>query len=322
VKRLWQVVDSFEPRGTPLALARSILAFAQLTVLLLASDRLLFAIPPGTAPESRCAGLTSVSLWCVTGSGGYTGTLGRALAIAVLLTVVIGYRPRWTCVPHYYVAFSIAVDVTAKNGGDNAAEIFALLLIPLCLDDRRSWAWREPTLPLRPAWRGAAFAAHVVLRCQIAVIYLIAAISKLTFPAWRQGTALGILAHDPEYGLPGAVRPFAQHLLSHVWAADLLTWSVPAVEILIGLSMLLRRRTRIYGLTPAILLHGAIVLLMGLFSFGLIMIALVLAAACADMPTAPPTCDHDRQTTRRRVPEKEYCHDPHDGTVRTGTRVS
>ncbi|MEY9963317.1 antimicrobial peptide system SdpB family protein [Streptacidiphilus sp. MAP12-16] len=294
MNRVWRAAESFEPRGIPLALVRSILAFAQLTTILLSPDRLLFANPLGTTPETRCAGLNGVSLWCVTGGDAQADTLGRVLAIAALLVVVVGYRPRWSCIAHWYIAFSIAVDGTATNGGDRVAEILTMLLIPICLDDRRSWSWRMPTRPLRPAWRGSAFAAHAMLRCQIAIIYLNAVISKLTFPAWHQGTALGILAHDPEYGVPSVLRPFAQQLLSHAWATDLLTWSVLAVETLIALSMAFRRRTRSYGLLLAILLHGAIILLMGLFSFGLIMITLVLAA-CADMPDVGSTCDHNRQ---------------------------
>lgn len=296
MNRVWQAAQSFEPRGIPLALARSILAFAQLTTVLLASDRTLFANPPGTTAGTRCAGVKGISLWCVSGADARADTLGRVLAIAVLLVVIVGYRPRWSCVAHYYIAFSVAVDVTATNGGDNVAEILTMLLVPICLDDQRSWAWRKPTSPLQPAWRGGAFAAHAALRCQIAIIYLGAASSKLAFPAWRHGTALGILAHDPEFGFPSVLQPFTQQLLSHAWGTDLLTWSALVIETLIALSMAFRRRTRRYGLVLAILLHGAIAILMGLFSFGLIMIALVLAA-CADVPTVRRTRIHIRQET-------------------------
>ncbi|MBC3840268.1 HTTM domain-containing protein [Streptacidiphilus sp. 4-A2] len=189
----------------------------------------------------------------------------------------------------------------------------------MCLDDRRSWAWRRPTRPLRPAWRGAAFAAHAALRCQIAIIYLNAAGAKLASPAWRHGTAMAVLAHDPEFGFPGAVRPFAQQLLSHAWAADLLTWSVLVIETLIALSMAFGRRMRRIGLFLAILLHGAIILLMGLFSFGLVMIALLLTA-CADLPAYQSSGDHNRRDSRYREQGRERCHEPGDSAVRTGTR--
>lgn len=321
MNRLGQAADSFEPRGIPLALARSLLAFAQLTTILLAPDRILFVDSHEAGAGAPCAGLRRAALWCATNGEARPGGPGSVIAIAVLLVVIVGYRPRWSCVAHYYVAFSIAVEVTATNGGDNVAEILTMLLIPLCLDDRRSWAWREPARPLRPAWRGSAFAAHAVLRCQVAIIYLTAAVSKLTFPAWRRGTALGILIHDPEFSAPEPLRPLLQHLLAHPWAMDLLTWSVLATETLIALSMAFGRRTRSYGLVLAVLLHGAIILLMGLFSFGLIMIALVLTA-CADRPAIRSADDHDRRENHHRDLGKEGRHEPGDSALRAGARLA
>jgi hypothetical protein len=64
-----------------------------------------------------------------------------------------------------------------------------------------------------------------------------------------------------------------------------------------------RSATAAGRLVLAILLHGAIVILMGLFSFGLIMIALVLAA-CADTPAVRRTCIHSRQQTVSARPRK------------------
>ncbi len=321
MNRIWQAAQSFEPRGIRLALVRSLLGFAQLTTILSSPDRLLFASPPGTAPEARCAGLQGVSLWCITGGNAQADMMGRILAITVLAVVIIGYRPRWTCIAHYYVAFSIAVDVTATNGGDSVAEILTMLLIPFCLDDRRRWSWRRPTHPLQPTWRGSAFAAHAVLRCQMAIIYLTATLSKLAFPSWRRGTALSILAHDPETGFPSVVRPFAQSLLSHAWATVPLTWSVLVMETLIALSMAFRPRIRRYSLVLAILLHGAIILLMGLFSFGIIMIAIVLAA-CAVSPAVRPTYAPIRQATCHQDLGEERPHGTEHRTVRTGTRFA
>lgn len=321
MSHLQRAVESFEPRGTPLALARSLMAFAQLATILSAPDRLLFGGRPGSTPGTRCAGLRDAALWCVTGGNAQADIVGRVLAVGVLLVVAAGFRPRWSCIAHYYVTFSIAVNSTVINGGDEVAEILALLLIPLCLGDPRSWAWQTPTCPLRPAWRGSAFAALAVLRCQIVVIYLTAVVSKLSFPAWRRGTALGILAHDPEFGFPGAVRPLAGQLFSHAWATDSLTWSVLAVEVLVALSMVLGRRGRRCGLGLAILLHGAIILLMGLFSFGLIMIASVLTA-CAERPADRLARGHNRQESARSHYGREDRHESGDSTVRGWTRLA
>jgi len=90
------------------------------------------------------------------------------------------------------------------------------------------------------------------------------------------------------------LRPLAEKVLSEPILAAPLTWGVIAVELSIAASAALPRRQRRGGLFLAILLHGAIILLMGLFSFGLIMIALMMVvnagrAAVVAAPTYSPT---------------------------------
>ena len=291
---LWTKAADFEPRGSTLTAARALLALAQLTSIVFSSDRLLFAGTP-EAPRTPCAGLNAATLWCLSGGNFHDNLLARAVAIGALLVVAMGYRPRWTCIGHFYIAFSINAEATAANGGDGVAQIATMLFIPLCLADQRQWAWLKPSIAPQPAWRGSAFAAHIVIRIQIAIIYADAAISKLAYPAWRHGTALAVLAHDPEFGFPTAVNPLTQDVLAHAWATDLLTWSVPAVELLIAMSMASPGRIRRYALVPVVILHGAIILLLGLFSFGLIMIALVLASHVGASSPAPRTTTDSSQ---------------------------
>lgn len=213
MRRLIPDFDPFEPRGLPLAVGRSVIALAELTELLFSSDRVLFLSGPSAGSGGLCQGPNALSLWCVAGSLSRPDPVGRVLAVLVLVAVAAGYRPRWTCVPHWYVAFSMGVDLTVVNGGDRVAAIVTGLLIPVCLTDRRVWQWRAPAEPLPAAWRGASGAALVVLRLQIILIYADAALSKLSNPAWRQGTALRALANDPEFGFPLAARPLVREVL-------------------------------------------------------------------------------------------------------------
>jgi antimicrobial peptide system SdpB family protein len=156
--RLQSTTECFEPRGMPLSVGRSLLAFAESTVLLANPDRVLFSPFPDTPPDAVCSGVSMLSLWCVTGAGALSHSADRIVAITVLGVVVLGFRPRWLCVPHWYVAFSLAVDMTFINGGEQVAQILAGLLIPVCLGDRRRWQWARPTEPMSPAWRGSACA--------------------------------------------------------------------------------------------------------------------------------------------------------------------
>jgi antimicrobial peptide system SdpB family protein len=136
--------------------------------------------------------------------------------------VATGFAPRWLCIPHWYVSFSIASTMPLINGGEQVAEILTALLIPMCLGDTRWWHWAKPTA-ISPVWRGSAYAAHVVLRIQVVIIYAEAALSKLAHPAWRHGTAVPILLNDPANGLPFAVRPVANEYLGYAVVGHALT---------------------------------------------------------------------------------------------------
>jgi antimicrobial peptide system SdpB family protein len=265
-----------EDRAAVVGLARSLLAAAQLATLGLSPIPVLFA----ALPRQRCGGLAAGSLWCLTGTGSAAAELARASAVLVLVSVLVGYRPRWTCVPHCYVAFSLHVGLAAPNGGDLAGQLMTLLLVPLCLGDNRTWLWgRRP--PVEPVWRGAARAAGLAVRLQLLILYGWAAVAKLTAPGWREGTAMRAILHDPIYGLPPAARRALEAPLDARPLMAMLTWSVIAGELAIALSMTAGWRVRRRGWVLALLLHATIVASMGLFSFGVTMIAFVLLA-CAD----------------------------------------
>ncbi|MFF4651791.1 HTTM domain-containing protein [Streptomyces sp. NPDC001380] len=225
------------------------------------------------------------------------------IAVTVLTTVVVGFKPRWFCVPHCYIAFSPASRMSPADGGEQVAQIATLLFIPLCLGDARTWHWQEPSGPIAPSHRGSAYAALLVLRCQVAVVYLEAALSKLAYPSWRNGTAVPILLDDPEFGLPSALRPGVVRLLARGWPSTVVTWGTMVVELAICICVLPGPRARRCALMLTVLLHSAIAVAMGLMSFGLTMIATVLAAT-ARPPRAEPTAP-EPATIHGHRPEQE-----------------
>ncbi len=305
--RILAAVDRFEPRRPPLAVGRSLLASAQLSLLLFTPDGMLFARDPGSAYAPGCGGVRRLSMWCLAGQGEFTVSAGRLAAAVVLVVVASGYRPRWTCVPHCYVAFSVNAAIIAPNGGERACQVATMLLVPVLLGDRRTWHWKRPEVLLPPDRRGSAYAALLVLRGQVAIIYLMAAGSKLANSPWRHGQAMYVIFQDPQFGVApavyGAFRPvFDCHPLTAA-----IGWTVIGVELAIGLSMVGPRRTRRCGLALAVGLHAAIIVLMGLVSFGLIMIGMVtltvagspqparIRAAVPDLDQEPSTdVDRDR----------------------------
>lgn len=274
-------IELFDPRGPLLAAGRSLLGLAQLSILLANPPSLLFGATPQDPAAGLCRGSDALTLWCAAGSGGTSGAMATAAACIVLAGVTIGFAPKWLCIPHWYVAFSLGTRVTANNGGDAVAQILVGLLVPCCLGDTRRWHWRRPREPLAPAWRGASCAAHLLIRAQILVIYADAAIAKLGYRAWRDGTVIRILFEKPGYALPSGAGRLVDSLLAPAWISGAVTRGVILLELGIALSMLGPGRVRRWGLGIAVCLHVAIIVALGLFSFGLVMIASVMIAAQA-----------------------------------------
>lgn len=281
-RALAALLDNAEQWGLEdrrLAVGRSLLGAAQLSVIAFSSDRTLFLDVPDSSPVTKCAGVGALALRCLAGTDPDVLTACRFLCIAILLAVAVGFSPRWTCIPHFYVAFSLNTSLTAPDGGENVAQLATMLLIPISLADRRVWQWSRPRAPVTKRARGSSYAAHLVIRLQVAIIYGWAAVSKFGSPGWRHGTAIEAIFNDPSEGLPSALLVALHPLVKSPALMATATWSVIAVELAIAISMFGRRPARTYALGAVIALHLAIMLIMGLFSFGLIMIAMVTIAS-------------------------------------------
>jgi antimicrobial peptide system SdpB family protein len=268
------------------------LAVATASSVAFTPDGALFVSVTG-ASGVRCEDLRAVSLWCLAGQTDTGLTLSRVVALATLAVVAAGFRPRWTCIPHWYVTFSLALSITQPNGGDHVAQILTLLLIPICLGDDRTWQWTKLSRPLPASWRGAAYASALVIRLQLAIVYTQAGGAKLLAREWRDGTAIFSIVRSPDYGAPQFVRAMLGPGAS--WLIAGLTWGTVAVELAIAVTVLATRRMRAYALVLAIGLHLAIGATMGLVSFAVIMIgSLTIAYAGTVEQTMVRRTDRDR----------------------------
>ncbi|MCR6485771.1 hypothetical protein M8542_23380 [Amycolatopsis sp. OK19-0408] len=268
----------FEPRGRGFAAARTLLALAELSVLLFTSDDALFLGTAQLPSGARCAGFRAISLWCWTGGSPRAQLACRVVAIAVLVVTASGYRPRWTCVPHWYVTFSLGAAMTVANGGEGVARIVTLLLVPMCLGDGRRWQWSTPGEPLPARRRGSAYVAHLVIRAQLTVVYLDSALAKAVVPEWRDGRAVAEVFHDPYYGAAAAWQRWAGSLADPGAVTTALGWGTIAAELAVAVLVWAPGRWRVAAFAIAVPLHGAIMATMGLVSFGAVMIAAVALA--------------------------------------------
>ena len=301
---------AFEPRAHATFITRLLLALAELIGVVTTPDGRLFTSTPALPSGMRCSGTGAFSLWCIGGPEPAELRMSRVITLVVLLVVMTGYRPRLTCIPHWYVTISLTTSVPLPYGADTAALVATMLFIPLTLGDRRIWQWSRPAGSLTPAWRGSAYIAWWMLRVQISVIYLDAMLSKLTDPAWLHGTAIEAVLTDPSNGLPYAVRGAAASILTSSVIIAMMTWGVLAIEASIAFCALLGSRARRVGVFLAIVLHVGIVLAMGLVSFSLTMMAIAITLCLSDPRVSGPGKDPRRANA--------YQGTPHTGHAATG----
>ncbi|MCX5147863.1 MULTISPECIES: sporulation-delaying protein SdpB family protein [unclassified Streptomyces] len=267
----------FDFRSRWFGAGRSLICFAELTVVLLTPAKALL-IPVLTITEgARCDGVRSASAFCVGGDS--SAEYARWLLVAVLLVAASGYRPRWTVLPQLWAVYSIAVSISVPDGGESVGLIISLLMLPICLADDRKWHWSSPDEPLRLNRHAIAFAAFWAIRIQLAYLYLDTAISKFGVSDWANGTAEYYFLRDNMFGISEPLDGLFLELSKIPVVVVGMTWGALVVELIIAVCLLGSDRWRKVALVFDVLLHGMIIVTMGLWSFALVMIGCAVIAA-------------------------------------------
>lgn len=300
--RLKVLLRRFEPRQRWIGIGRTIIALAQFFTLAFTPTDALFQTILGQAPAPACVGMNVASAFCVGGDVLSTDVRQWILA-ALLLVVASGYRPRYTVFLHAWISFSIAGSIALPDGGDQAARIVCLILIPIGLADNRTWQWSHPSRakPINPSLQALSLAGGmVILRIQIALIYFQSAIAKLFVDDWANGSAEYYILRDKMFGASGIVGgDLLQTLTQNPWMTAAMTWGAIVVECSIAVLILGQASWRRKALAFAIFLHLGIIVTMGLWSFALTMIGAVMIAAAPDW-VAPPKRDSQLQPEESR----------------------
>jgi antimicrobial peptide system SdpB family protein len=247
--------------------ARSVLAMGTLLTLLTNSTHTLF--PESTQLEAQAGSpLASISLFFLLQQH---IEWARWLAIAGLLLVVSGWRPRYTGLIHWYIAFSFFASCTIIDGGDHLASVLSLLLVPICLADARKWHWLpSPSLSGDFRWSVALSWVFVLLiRCQVGMVYLHAGVAKLGVKEWVEGTAAYYWTTHHYHGVASWLKPLVWQIMSSAWGVSLVTWGTMLLELVLfsALMMPSTDRRRKWLLMIGLGFHFSIVLMHGLISF-------------------------------------------------------
>lgn len=253
-------------------LARSLLAVCTLTALVSHTPSELFFHFPGYMESTHPGTLSEFSLFYLLKDH---ILVAQGLSIAVLLAVLVGWRPRITGLLHWYVAVSFAASCMVVQGGDHVVANMTFILLPLTLLDGRRFHWDRPdasaTWDESTTWglfkTNLAQSCFLVAAIQVAVIYFFAGVGKLSVTEWANGTAFYYWFTHPVFGAPDWLRLVVEPLLSTRPVVVAVTWGTILFEVILAMGLLAKDRFKPYMLALGLFFHFGIVLVHGLFSF-------------------------------------------------------
>ena len=256
--------------------ARSIIAFATaMTLLFNKAD--IFFLPNSDSPEFPvCRGLGQISIFCLVPNDYFYLDIVRLFCVILLLIVASGWRPRITGIIHWYVSFSFVQSAMAVDGGDSVAATITLLLIPITLTDPRKWHWEKVEESDRYIKRKViALVSLIAIRVQIAILYFHATVAKLEVLEWQNGTAVWYYMQDKMLGL----NPVLFDMFNWFLASKLVvipTWGTLILQTILFAGILAPKEKRGTLLILAILMHEIFAIFLGLLTFSLTMVAILI----------------------------------------------
>lgn len=260
-------------RQNPIQVARSLLALSTLITIAATSDKSLFRLVLGAEDVIHCDGVARVGAYCISPST----HIATAMGVVICLWVISGILPRWSALPHAWFAFSLDVAISIPEGGDQVNHNLTFLIVVICILDGRGngWSLNPGAISMwnekASLYKWAVSFSLVAIQVQISIIYLHAALGKVAVREWQEGSAFYYIING-QFGLP---RIFDS--IGAVFSAPVLTvgvsWGVIALELILGIAVLLPNRIRISIITLGVLFHIGIIVAMGLWSFGLAMFA-------------------------------------------------
>ncbi|MUN64559.1 hypothetical protein GMA12_15650 [Kocuria sediminis] len=286
-------VASFDPTSRFVSAGRTVIALAQLTVLWFTPSEKYFVPLLGEFVEPQCrTAVDRISLYCFGWGEGHL--VETVVASLVLISVVVGVLPRLTAVLHWWVSLSISTSFALVDGGEAVAQVATFFLVLICAGDSRTWQWGARTPPRdRSRLTPVSWAGHIGLRAQMAYVYLDSSLSKLAVPDWQQGSAVYYVLRGEFFGAGNWLGRVVADLSGVPVVALTLTWGTIALEVAIAVLLLVRNRWRVIALVLCVLLHLGIVAVVGLWSFGLIMMGAVIVCTAGWQWTRPRGADAD-----------------------------
>ena len=122
-------------------LARTLLALSLMLTLLVNPAHYFFRPAAGIPDYPLCT--NNLSLFCLVPRDYFFLELVKWIFILLLMVVASGWRPRFTGLIHFYIAFSFHSSAVSLDGGEQVNVVLTLLLLPITLTDKRKWHWEK-----------------------------------------------------------------------------------------------------------------------------------------------------------------------------------
>lgn len=195
--------------------------------------------------------------------------VNKFIAVILMALVVIGWKPRITCLLHTWIALSFVQIASTPDGGDQVGSLFSILLLPICLTDNRNWHWgKDDTNRTKSFYaKSLCISTFRIIRIQVSVIYLHAATSKFRVNEWLNGTAIWYWFKDPIFGYNEFMNPIFYPILDNPYLISFTTWLVLAIELFLFMGLMTDKKYWGYLLAIGICFHFMILIIHGLFSF-------------------------------------------------------
>ncbi|WP_273353994.1 sporulation-delaying protein SdpB family protein [Corynebacterium resistens] len=272
-------IEKQDHRTLWFAFGRSLLAGGQLLTLL-ATPIISFIVPVGAYETAKCDELRKASILCL---GGPTEMLllKRWILITILVAVVAGVFPRFTAPLHVWATFSMSTSFTLPDGGEAIAFIISVLILPLCLIDKRRnhWIIDKTGKTYSSFKKGICYTFSWSLRLQLAFVYLHSSIAKMGVEDWANGSAEYYIMRDGSFGVAGPLSDFFLSITFTPWGTLIASWAAILGGLAIGVGLLLGRHMRVLSFIVDVAFHIGIILTIGLWSFALVMIGSAALAA-------------------------------------------
>lgn len=255
-------------------LARSLLALGTLITLVLNPVSVLFRPILGVDKVPVCHGIAKdISIFCM-----LEGNLviAKLICVLILIVVITGYLPALTGFLHCWVSFSFMNSAILVDGGDHITSILTFLLLPITVTDSRRNHWapfsKNSSQTILYKFRYIiALPAYWVIRIQVSVVYLHAAIAKCSVNEWLNGTAIYYWFIDPSFGYSSWLNVILKPLIINPVTVSLITWFVIIFEFLLFAALISTKQIKIILFILGILFHIGIALIHGLGSFAVAM---------------------------------------------------